>query len=50
MKTLIALFIFLAFIWIPVFFDVYSWKVGLIMTLMISIGAYFIDKYISKKD
>lgn len=50
MKLIIALVVFLALIWVPVLLHVYSWKEALIMTIFISIGSYFIDKYLLKKN
>ncbi len=46
MKTVVICLVVLSIIWIPVFFDVFSWRIALIMTILLSAGAYLIDKYI----
>ena len=51
MRVIIALIVFLCLIWIPVILSVYIWKTGLIMTILIVLGSYFIDKYlVSRKN
>jgi hypothetical protein len=50
MKLAIASVVFLALIWVPVIFKVYSWKEAAIMTVLISVGSYFINKYVLKRD
>lgn len=43
------LIVFLALVWVPVVFKIYSWKEGLILTVSLTIAGYLIDKYILKK-
>jgi len=41
--------IFLALVWVPVFFEVYTWREGLILTLSLSFASWLIDKFILDK-
>ncbi len=54
MKTLLLLILFLAIVWMPVLFRIYSWQEGLIMTISLSLASWMIDKYVlnrsKKKD
>jgi hypothetical protein len=46
MKVLLLSVVFLALIWLPVIFKIYGWKVGLILTVSLSIASWLIDKFI----
>ena len=49
MKTVLLFIVFLALVWLPVFFKVYGWKMGIILTISLSIASYLIDKLILEK-
>jgi len=49
MKTLLLFIVFLALVWVPVFFKIYGWKEGFILTVSLSIASYLIDRLILSK-
>lgn len=49
LKILLLFTVFLALIWMPVIFNLYSWKEGMILTISLSIASWLIDKFILDK-